>query len=327
MTEQPAIEVKKEEPAVAVPAAAPATAPEQKMSKGERWYNWIVYSGINYWVNLAISLFIADYFRNKPSGSAWIDKRAKSIEGLFSSSKAHEHSVKIMRSVATTGGGSILLVPLKLMEDRKRPLVHWLNKKLGVKQQAPDGHDLTADEIYIEKEQPQQGWLRVVGRRALATAAVAAGGFILNHTIPKDEKTGRNGEDRATDFLVDNANKGIKHLPGGDRLIKSDLAQRWMKLLALDVFYTKLTASVMWFTRGAKKKKMPQEMGEKEAAVPAQSAPPVAAAELQGDAPENNKFQSLAKNDTRAMITDKAPMTHAERVLASEAQPQLQASV
>ena len=41
--------------------------PQKEMSKGEKAFNWTVYQGLNYWVNLISSVAIADYFRNPAS--------------------------------------------------------------------------------------------------------------------------------------------------------------------------------------------------------------------------------------------------------------------
>lgn len=268
--------------------------PDPVISKGEKFYNWVVYSFVNYWVNLTGSVALADKVINgswrKPFDLA-IGKVAKSVQGsgiIKSLEVAHNNSKVALETLALTGGGWLLVIPMKWMEDRKRPIVRWLNKKFGEEQIGADGHALTADEIYIEKEQPHQSWARVLGRRVLASTAVVLSGSALDHGFKDKSKLVKHeykinpykadselvvheahlgGKERITNLITNYVHKGLE--VGGETLQKGGVIERWIRLLALDSFFTKVSAMVMFLTNGAKKKKMPHEVN---------SAPAVAAA-------------------------------------------------
>lgn len=331
MTNAPAIaEEKKPDVAETKAPAVQAVLPKQEMSKGEKWYNWIVYKGINYWVNLIASLAIADYFINR-KGRARMDKWATGLGKLFSKGvkegpafeKNYHHAKTALETAILSSGGWLLLIPMKWMEDRKRKAVHWFNKKLGVDQRAPDGHELTPDEIHIEQEQPEQSWWRVVGRRLLGQAAVIAAGhgisgLFRDRTKPmplKGEPDLHGGKNVVTNTVVDLANKGFTsgYFPGGKWLAKNERAQAWLNLAVLDSFLTWITASVMWITNGAKKKQIPNE-------ATGTPAMPLADVPVQ----ENSTTQDTLEKFKR--VKPQAAGSYVERALASP-QPELQAGI
>ncbi len=256
--------------------------PEAKMSKGEKIFDWSVYKGLNYWVNLISSVLIADYFINPESkGRQNLDKSiSRMTQGLtkmgVALKSAHHNSKVGLETFALLSGGTLLLVPLKLLEDRKRKSVHWINKKLGVDQTGADGKELTPDEIHIEKEQPKQSWANVIWRRVLASLAVVGVGLGVDH-LGRDEKTilpeekydlgfakvtydakVLGGKERITNNVfgaIDKATEAIS----GKKFAPNGRVSRWTKLFILDSVFTAITAGVMWVTNGAKKGKMPKE--------------------------------------------------------------------
>jgi len=256
-------------------AELPPCKPE--MSKGEKIYNWVVYKGINYWVNLISSLAIADYFIHG-RGKIKLDKGAVSLgnlvasTGLASSEKAIHHAQTVLKTSVLTSGGWALLIPGTFAENRKRPIVHWINEKMGVDQHAPDGHKETPDEIYIEQEQPHQTPWNALKRRTMAWLSVVGAGHVINAAFRDRKNTGiHHGQDDyhggkavVERFVVGNINKMAKAvLPEGHWFTKEKgMSQRWFGLAALDTLFTYITASVMYLTNGAKKARMPQEIGD-----------------------------------------------------------------
>jgi hypothetical protein len=210
-----------------------------EMGEGEKKFEWWTYTGLNYWVNLISSVAVADYLLNPASSGRKkldyvIEKGTLAVEKMGVSLKTSHHNSKVwLETLALTSGGWFLLVPMKWLEDHKRPIVHWLNDKLGVDQTAPDGHKKTPDEIHIEKEQPKQSWGEVIWRRFLATIAVTFTGLALDHSfkdksisLPQEKYMvgGREivydakvlgGKDRSTGAIVNFANKGLKLLKLG----------------------------------------------------------------------------------------------------------------
>lgn len=261
------------------PSAAPT------ISKGEKAFNWTTYTGLNYWVNLASSIAIADHFTNPESkGRAKLDnaisKTTQFITKFNVLDKTAHHNTKIaLETLVLTSGGLLLLAPLKWMEDNKRSLVHKINKKLGVNQTATDGHEKTPDEIYVEKEQPKQSWGNVIWRRIEGTAAVIVAGMGLDHfarnkdiILPKetvdlgwtkfvhDEKV-QGGKERVAKKAFEKIN-GIAKVIRGKEFKTNGVVSRWTKLAILDSVFTAITAVVMKVTSGAKKAKMPQEIDD-----------------------------------------------------------------
>ena len=288
-----------QENAVVTPVAAPEQVPKKEiapalkpeMSKGEKWFNWTVYSGLNYWVNLISSIAIADYFIHKGGRQKldWvIGKGAKTLEatGLMKIKPAYKNSKTAFETLSVLGGGWLLLVPMKILEDHKRGWVHWLNDKLGVDQTAPDGHKETPDEIYIEQEQPKQTWFNVFKRRIYASLAVIGTGQIMEYAladkkIKKPDRTYRlnpydktsetvtfegghmGGKEWVESNIVGGVNWAAKQLPGSENFTKpGSWMQRWLGLAALDTFFTKVSAVVMHMTNGAKKAKAPHEIND-----------------------------------------------------------------
>jgi len=260
---------------------------DPKISKGEKAFDWTVYTGLNYWTNLIMSVAIADKFLTK--GTSWnkwmesaIEKTTLAVHKMGVDLKtAHIKTRSSLKFISLLSGGYALLIPLKFLEDNKRNAVHWLNDKLGVPQVAPDGHKETAEEIHVEHEQPKQSWLNVIKRRIYGTIAVVSSGLALNHlyrdknTIVPDEivKIGEHtithkgkplgGDERLTGQIAGFLNKALKHLPFGygEKVTKiGGTPNRWINLLALDSFFTIITAVVMFTTRGTKHAKMPQEL-------------------------------------------------------------------
>jgi hypothetical protein len=304
----------------AAPMAAP-DAPKPEMSRGEKIYNWVVYKGINYWVNLISSIAIADYFIHK-GGKPKLDKGAEALgkmiasTGLVSAEKATHHATTALKTSALTSGGWGLLIPGTLAENNKRPIVHWLNDKLGVDQHAPDGHKETPDEIYIEQDQPHQTWRNAAIRDR------------KNSALMPSEDDHHGGKAVVERFVVNNVNKAArKILPEGSALLRENgLAQRWLGLAALDTFFTIITAKVMHATNGTKKVRMPHEIGDdfdppgndltpNEITLdPVATAPPL-------------RSDDIIRDKARAALLKKQPATAAEQIVASRSQRETAAAL
>lgn len=307
----------KTEAALQTASAACEPAPKQTMSKGEKWFDWITYRGLNYWVNLIGSVAIADFFKHG-KGKPFLERRINGLTGTLtkmgmSPQSAHDKTKASLDYLALTSGGWILLWPLKQLEDRKRRIVHWLNKKFGVDQTAPDGHELTPEEIHLEKEQPHQSGWTVVGRRALASLSVLAAGHAVDYTFATKKTDGTNikGTDVVTDFIMTGSDKkgGLNRVlqakyapPGSKWLATNPGAQRWLRLGALDSVFTQITAVVMWMTRGAKDE-APKPKNKQESA-------PLAASPIRSDLQERGTTKSFAEGHAHAP-------THAERLAAT----------
>lgn len=259
--------------------------PSPGMSPGEKKFNFWTYFGLNYVVNLVASVALADIAIN---GAGMLNKSLKySIEKstrFFSKfvhpRTAHYNSKVGLETFSLLTGGSILLVPLKYIEDNKRKIVHRLNERMGVDQTAPDGHKETPEEIHIEKEQPKQSYPNLIWRRIMGTIAVISSGLAIDHifksktdmldaktyeiegmspiTYDKKAKGGKQViEDKAFGFI----NRTIEKV-SGKKFNPNGMVGRWTKLAILDSMFTVITAVVMKVTNGAKRAKMPNEIDD-----------------------------------------------------------------
>jgi len=275
------VDVPKTDDDAATKSAALTTIPV--MSQGENLYNKVVYQCINYWLNLGMSLVITDYFLHG-KGKGVHTNNLRKVTDFFKRTKidqvvgeaATKRAVGVAAGFITLlSGGNILLIPDKIMEDNKRPIVHWLNKHVYHQQQlAPDGHEETSDEIYIEKEQPKQSWLNLGWRRLQAMAAGVAFGLALDNLgrkkldIPQiingKAITKIDGQERYTDWVVTNINKALNSgvIPGGKSVAENPTVHRYIGYAALDTIQTLITSMVMYMTNGAKKARMPHEIGD-----------------------------------------------------------------
>jgi len=261
-------------------AQADAKLETRPMSKGEIWYNRIVYKVLNYWVNLGISLVITDVFahgRGKGFFTNGVNRIATGLTstGLMKNKTATRFGEVLLGTFTLNSGGNLMVIPTKIAEDNKRPIVHLLNKKFfKEKQLAPDGHEETPDEIYIAEEQPKQSWGNIIKRRAMGFGATTAVGMVLDKALAKKRdvpimmngelSTHINGQQRYTDATVKAAsyvlNSGV--IPGGKALAANDGVKRYMGYAALDWIYTIITSKIMHVTNGAKKARMPHEIGD-----------------------------------------------------------------
>ncbi|MGE0754546.1 MAG: hypothetical protein AB7L92_05240 [Alphaproteobacteria bacterium] len=255
---------------------AARAVPIKTASKGEKTYNWIVYSGINFWANLISSIAISDYFQHG-AGRDRLDNNirrfAKGVDaaGILKGSHAYKQSKVIVETATLLSGGWLLLVPMKVMEDNKRPIVHWLDKRFGTQERDANGKELSVDEIHLKEEQPKQSWARVLARRVMGTVAVIGTGSVLDHVAQDKSKmvetsfrfNGKmyrethplGGKERTTNFVVSKIN-GIGNAVLGEGKLGSNpksVGQRWMHFAVLDTIFTKMTATIMYLTNGAKR--------------------------------------------------------------------------
>lgn len=267
----------------ALPADAPAAAvalecpPPPEMSKGEKWYNTLVYSGLNYWMNLGISLVITDIFMHGKGKKFFESGVAKASHSISAATGMKHSNSKWLAEIglgtfSLNSGGNILLIPTKYLEDYKRPIVHWLNDKLGVDQTAPDGHKETAKEIYIEQEQDPQSWARMVYRRVLGWGSTTTVGLTLDRVLAKkmpfpkmvdgEKITHIPGQKVFTDATVNGVTHILNELPHGANLAASPTFQRYLGYAALDSIYTLMTSKILHATNGAHKEKKPEEIAQ-----------------------------------------------------------------
>ncbi|MEZ5690945.1 MAG: hypothetical protein R3D71_04690 [Rickettsiales bacterium] len=313
-----------------------AKKPHPEMSKGEKVFNFTAYNFLNYWVNLVSSIAVADRFLNgkgRETLDVWINKATHVARKIMPLKVAHHNSKTMIETFVFTSGGLFLLAPLKIMEDNKRKIVHWVNKKLGVNQKKADGTEKTHDEIYIEQEQPKQSWGNVIWRRIQATAVVIGVGSALdyfvrdkNNILPPEkynignneiityEAKAKGGKKVVSDYSFNKINK-LSETMRGKPLKPKGIVGRWTELAILDSVFTVITAVIMKVTNGAKKAKMPKEIDE--------TNHPPADKELLSDSYINEAVTGSTKNKFTNRVERKDSITSiAKKNIRDEFTPQ-----
>lgn len=185
-----------------------APAHGRKRSPGEIAFNRVVYTGIGFGVNEASSLWITDQFvhgknllKNVPGlkkAGAWFsqegyERASENIANLFKlTEKVAADGAKILPKeragngllmVMLLSGGTLLLLPMKWLEDNK---IYWVKKanhtidKLCGHHKTPQ--EVAARDAEVEKAiacSPRQSWHSMLSGRLVAMASSVAAGTLL----------------------------------------------------------------------------------------------------------------------------------------------------
>jgi hypothetical protein len=158
------------------PAEKPAeatTEPKKHLSKGDTLFDRLVYTGLNNILTFVLSLGIAYGLKHgfkktgagNPASNAWFEKASKTLgEGLDKiSTGLGKNAPRIMMTSALGVGGTLMIAPIKFLEDRRTQLVDRLNKMVGD----------TTDPAQL-KEAPKQTWGSLILGRVAAWSVVFA---------------------------------------------------------------------------------------------------------------------------------------------------------
>ncbi len=126
-------------------AAAPKPATpekEREWSIGEQIFDFVVYKGIGFGVNEALSLFITDEFQYGV-GKHWFDKWSESLahkypqhfkdtfENGVLKATGKQNAGNVLMTFALLNGGTLLLAPMMQMDKNKAAIVEWINHNFG----------------------------------------------------------------------------------------------------------------------------------------------------------------------------------------------------
>ncbi len=190
----------------------PQAQAKRKKSAGERVFDRVVYTGIGFGVNEASSLWITDQFLNGKNllenvpvarkAGAWFSKEGfDRASGYFA--KAFKLTERVVQEGGKTvtllpreragnsilmatllSGGTLLVWPMKLLEDHK---AYWVKKANHVIDRWR-GNKLTAEEVAARDDKvendiacsPRQSWpTMLMGRAAAMFASWGTGTFLV----------------------------------------------------------------------------------------------------------------------------------------------------
>lgn len=208
--------------AVSPPAPPPKT-------RGETLFDLGVYGGIN-----GVGTFIATiplaYWSIYGGGAKHFDRASQYLEGTGMSAKSIKNA---LTTTALGLGGTVMLLPVRLAEGYRQPIVNALNKHFGEK------HDQTATPL----ADPTQTWSSLILGRLTAWGAVF-GGFKLMEYGSKAI-----GKPQALEHFEESFGQKLCNFLGKathDAAGVETKAYRYGKLAALDVFATTAASLLLY---------------------------------------------------------------------------------
>lgn len=177
-------------------------ADPQKKTKGEKLFDGFLYGGIGYFANFVFSVLAGHAFlKGKWQKGFEVSEQTfnKGFQKVFPEEWAKKISMESARILCLGAGGHLVMIPIKMLEDRKKRVVYWLNSKFfpneyGGQVALKPASQMRDDELPEVVEQPSKmSW----GKTAIRRLAIYLGiGFGLaplnkvNHWAESKVKTG-----------------------------------------------------------------------------------------------------------------------------------------
>ncbi len=211
--------------------------PSKPTSKGEKWFDWMTYGGVNF-VGTFIATIPIAYALKYGKGAKWYQKGA---DWLTKKGVSHGHAENILLTTATMQGGNVAVFPVKYLEDRKAKIVSWFNEKLG----EPDA----SEDI---KREADQTWPSLIKSRLVAWG-ITFGSFTAAGMAfgKKFEEYGDKFAKKMCDIMKKPTHlidpKVLKTITDAKKLEKLESkAFRYGKLGAVDVYATAASATILY---------------------------------------------------------------------------------
>ena len=171
---------------------------------GEKRFDWLAYTGIGYYLNVALSLGAVYWAERTHTGQKFIQSLGQGFEKLGVNRKTAEFLGR--RSFFLTGGFAVMPI-IKGMEDAKVGMVERDNRKIYGEQVETDP-TIRQSERELERA-PKQTWGSLISGRLLALAPFyATVGLLWN----KDSLLGKATNGWGIDRPISNASRDIGKL-------------------------------------------------------------------------------------------------------------------
>lgn len=175
-------------------------AVDRKKSAGEILFDRTVYTGIGFGVNEVSSLVITDQFLHGKNivgkwfskegfdaASGWLAKTFKVKDGIDKSGKKVTGAAKagnMLLMVTLLSGGTLLILPMKWLEDHKNYWVKKANHLIdGWRGNQMSAEEVAARDAQVEQDiacSPRQSWpSMLLGRVIACCSSVATGTFLV----------------------------------------------------------------------------------------------------------------------------------------------------
>lgn len=286
---------------------------QKKRTFGNKMFDFIVYPAIA-WVGVsALSVYMAHETSPNSGNNSFIFKKIrelnKSVLAMFEKSvesgllkniikdKSPENIERWSEGLSMYGllalGGTMLMWPIKALEDNRKKLAAKLDSMFGTTPQ---------NQAEVAKE-PKQSWFSVLSGRVLSV------GIGFSAFLAMGPKNAGNWSKACGAYFTDKWMKVFKN--HNEANVKS-----WMDVAAFDVIFTTITASVTYaFSRFiAKRNDKAQDVGESmmtfDPATPTPTAPLNFDSAEQNvpatDAPQKTFVERTAKQNTEKKIEPKS---------------------
>lgn len=279
-------------PAAAAPAPlTPEELKNREKSAGEKIFDRGVYTGIGFGVNEGLSLYLADEFEHG-WGKKWFEKAANWLfekgyfkDGIKNGAKVSgkANAANMLMTLGLLSGGTLLVWPMKWLEDRKAWWVKKINHKMDDgKLSAEDVAKRDAEVDHAIACEPKQTWTSLIPARFLAMSSTTLfGTFIMKDAGNQKVKQW------SKDTLTNTANA-----VGATSLAKTERFGRYAGLTGVETIYCFISSVVLeasskmlgsWLNGNGKHVKNPVlcpegEIPDSVPATPPSSAAPIATA-------------------------------------------------
>lgn len=235
-----------------------------KKTPGEKLFDYTLYGGIGYFLNLGLSLIITEamlFGKGKPMWEASDRTMTKLLSNMMNAKSASKASNITQKYFWLTSGGTALMIPIKVAEDNKSKITYLLNRTYFP-------HTISKDDPYKAYsvaqilssdfdenllpqpvlEQPKNSWLNTIMRRVFAVGLVTGWGNLTDKIV---------GNDNIENWSYDAISKTMRGTSGAsaEKLIKNPRFERYAKWTIIDGINTMITSLAIYFTSGAGEKK------------------------------------------------------------------------
>lgn len=211
-------------------------------SSGEQLFNAVTYKGIGWLTNAAMSVYFTDLLMHG-SGKPFFDTSIKKLAPFFQRitggtiEAAQKTARGTMMTMGLFSGGTLLLYPIKKLEDHKAAIVKWLDKKLNNIWE-PSKEDIEIQDSAHKRleSDPKPSWPNIILGRVLGTAAV----FVAILGVYNPENSTRYFAKKTGEAMQESANQKIKALGGSERfrnLFALSIIEVYTSLIAEEVLY------------------------------------------------------------------------------------------
>jgi hypothetical protein len=247
-------EMQKPEETADISARPELQAPKHK-TKGEKLFDTFVYGGLGYGVNFVSSVLVGYYFL-KNGGKGFYQATEKIVKNVLNKGFSPEWAEKISHYATRISflgaGGHLTMIPVKLLEDRKKRLVYWLNSKFFPgeyegKIPIKPLETMKDEDLPEVVEQPaKMSWGKMAARRLAIYLAVPA-------LLAPFGKANDWMEGKVRSVLRKGASASAR-LTGSNTLAKFERSQRfndYLEVGAADIYLSIISAVMVNLTNGA----------------------------------------------------------------------------